>query len=239
MNRVILILTMLLTAGTFHFMNARPDKSLEGFWENRNTGITIEIIETGNGIKVKRLDKHDWRRYEQNRYGVFIDREGNYYEEIGHDELIWQSHEGRKKIRFTRAGFDSHWYEDKPNTYIDRSRNSCSEHCAVGCQMHGDSYGYNNYVAHSAFLNGVWINRPTKSRLTIRMHKNGLKIRKGHFISYFNEVRPGKFVDHRGNKIKILGKNRLQFKEKYTHRTLIFKRGPGSYYDNNYKRRRG
>ncbi len=77
---------------------------IEGNWKVRNSGDTIEVLWTRDGIKVRLNRVGDWRYYSKNegRGTSYRDFKGNQYIVKGDNDMVWLSFDGKREIRLQR-----------------------------------------------------------------------------------------------------------------------------------------
>lgn len=98
----------------------------------------------------------------------------------------WESENGRKR----------------GNRYDNRGRNDQYG----GAYKRGDRYAANR-------LSGLWFSKRGRSSMRIQIERQGIKVNfdRGRRWIYFKEKRNGVFKDRKGNKIRILNRNTVQW----------------------------
>ncbi len=153
---------------------------VEGRWQNTRTNVLLEVEKTYNGIRVKRLDKSGWIRYESIRRDQFRDHEGNTYEILPDGRLEWQSSDGRRRLRFNRTAPQQNIYRSPGDKHIER----------------------NHYYGRS--LDGKWINKSTGQTILVKKKRHYIKVkaRRSDWV-IFKPSRHNRFVDDQGNFYKL------------------------------------
>ena len=155
-------LILLAGLGIWH-LPGWTQQSIEGYWKNDRTGITVHIEHTVDGIRARRLDQSIWYTYSQIRSNFYRDGEGNTYFLIDDDLLEWENKTGLKKIRFQRARTTQEYQAD---TYTDRHQRS---------DIH-----ISNQAIPAKLLQGRWINKTTGNVIQIKTIRQDLDVRTRH-----------------------------------------------------------
>ena len=177
-----------LILGTFIVSaNAFASHDIEGRWKNARTNVGLEVEKTYDGIRVKRLDKANWIRYESIRSNQFKDRNGNTYALRTDGVLEWESYDGRKRLRFTKDDYhiDGYTYPDRtPDKYVERNH----------------YYGKDKYRT----LEGKWINKSTGQAVWVKVRSRHIKVKahRGGWIT-FKPRHNRSFVDDHGNRYQL------------------------------------
>ncbi len=176
-------LLILLVVGMSSALSASP--LLEGFWNNYEHNITLEIRVTPDGFKAKRTDSRDWYYYKQQSSRRFTDRDGNSYLIDDENTLIWRDYYSNKNLRFFRRDI-----ERVPE--LDRSRRPYDHRAMIRA------------------MEGRWYHPMTNESVYVYSRNVNLRIRTRRGTSTYHSTAPGIFEDSRGNKIRLLQSGRLE-----------------------------
>lgn len=186
-----------------------------GHWKCNQSGVEIDIIPTDYGIRVRQHGHNQWNNYDEYFNDYYRDLVGNHYK-WRNDALFYESSCGTIKHRFTRV-----------NSYnVDRYGTCAPNHygeveCTSGHDAHdgyggyGYGTGYNEYEneSYGRGLDGVWFAERGRSIMRIQNGYRGLSAkfdRNRRWID-FRQSRRNQYQDGRGNRIKILNRNRIQW----------------------------
>ncbi len=186
-------LLIMLLVGTYCTLSASP--ILEGFWNNYDHDITLEIRDTYDGFKAKRTDRGKWYYYKQQSPNRFIDREGNAYSITDKNTLIWEDRYSNKRLSFFRRDIENNRnrdYRDRDNRYREQSPRP-----------------YNPRLMIRA-LEGSWFHPTTNARIDVYRRNLNLRVRTRRGTATYRATLPGVFEDSRGNKIRLLESGRLE-----------------------------
>lgn len=144
---------------------------LEGYWEDVDGHIQIEIQDHRKGIKVRELDhryKSKWRTYNDMGRGVYDDCDGNVLILSSRGELKWKRSFDRRPVYLVRQGYsyrNSRDYDRAPisNSRYDRYSNSSryagNWYCdQFGLDLEISLYG-NGFRARNADRDWVYYDR--------------------------------------------------------------------------------
>ncbi|MDX1479333.1 MAG: hypothetical protein R3301_16575 [Saprospiraceae bacterium] len=224
----LVILAMLIQTGT------SLASQVEGLWHNERTGISIEVQDTYDGIKVKRTDASRWRYYDTRSNDIYSDQRGNYYELRRRNQLRWVSRNGRDVLVFTRAS--SGWYDDDEETwyggaFYDNYDDGLGGFHADGSYCPG---GYLPHQAHQALtrsqvrklrgLEGRWSGWRGQGIMEIRVNRKAVHVDYNGRHFHFYPTGNGRLAGDNGMSILTTGRNRLILRG-HRGRPLAFTRG--------------
>ena len=213
-------LATLLLIGLTSTLVASPDH-LDGFWQAQNYNVSIEVEETRDGIRVRRTDQNDWFYYRYNGRGEYLNRDGNTYEFVNNNKLVFNNARRGQRISFTRTSdwdfrngnnrrrgnnrWDDYRYDDP---YYDGYRN--------------DRRGRIDFITAAKLLDGRWINDRVGARLAINRRGPNLIVFFNGRDRLYCPSNNGFFVDQRGNSIKLVGNGKLVFNHRRFTRPIVF-----------------
>lgn len=192
---------------------------LDGLWRNDRLHITLRIEQNTDGFKAKRTDEGIWYQYttEDDRY--FADRNGNWYELIDNDELVWNEAKSDKRIKFLRV--DNRDYTEWDN----RDNNYDSYDNGYG---NGYKKDWNNsYNAEQNYqLEGTWFQRNGRDNIQIVPFRGGLRLKSDHngWDKYYSDRTGSRFRNSNGNTIILLDDEHLRLRSQYGKRDEIYSR---------------
>lgn len=195
---------ILLLVGTYCTLSASP--ILEGFWNNYDHNITLEIRETYDGFKAKRTDRGKWFYYKQKSPNRFIDNEGNAYLINDENTIVWEDYYSNKRLSFFRKNIDNRRardYRNQDNRYRNEAR------------------PYDPRAMVRA-LEGPWFHPITNERIDVYKRNLNLRVRTRRGTATYHATLPGVYEDSRGNKIRLLKNGRLE--HFYRGRVLVLER---------------
>ena len=178
------IKTMVLALSSICMINViAANSSIEGQWKNEKAKVSVLVEKTYDGIRVKRLDRTNWIKYESTRANQFRDNDGNTYLLRRDGNLEWESYDGRRRIVFARA-VSSSSIKPKGSTHIERNH----------------YYGRDFYRS----LEGKWINRSTGQSIWIKERRKSIRV-KAHRRGWvtFRPRANRTFVDPHGNRYQV------------------------------------
>jgi len=193
---------------------------LDGLWCNDHQNISLRIETTDEGIKAKRLDQSVWYFYANQEDQFYVDRNGNYYEFLDDDNIIWREAESKKSILFKRSDDrnGSGWndYGDNYNEWPDNYGNSnWNNHCNEIWDHHRN---------HS--VEGNWYSQNGRHHIQVEDDRRGIRVRRsdGRWM-YFEEIdKNEKYRNDQGDIIRLLDDHSLQWKKRRQGITMIFRR---------------
>ena len=153
------LLMMMLLPAAYFFSGTLLAYHLDGLWHNDREDITIRIQSQDDGFRAKRIDQGVWYYYQPAGKNIYTDRQGNRYEVIRENEIIWRDARTNNRVNFRKV--DDH----------DRNRSRIDGH---------DRDWKKGHASDRESFNGTWINRKTGQHLEIRSTGNGYQVRKEH-----------------------------------------------------------
>ena len=160
--------------------------AIEGRWKNLKAKVSLLVEKTSTGIRVKRLDRANWIKYESTRPDQFRDAEGNTYQLTNDSHLEWESYDGRRRIAFARLDQISSTAESIPSTTKHIERN----------------HYYGKNINRS--LRGRWINKSTGQSIYVKERRNSIRVkaRRGGWVT-FRPRTNRTFVDQQDNRYQL------------------------------------
>ena len=192
-------------------MGGAMASELEGYWVNRENDLIIEVEDTYDGIKVKRDNTSRWRYYERSRGGIFYDANGDNYQAVRNDKLLWSGARGKRKIAFVRyfgpnrqnvrgsySGTYQAGYGDRVQSY-NRSGSA-----SVGLDK--------RQLRKLRVLEGRWISNRGSRDVSIIVTPRGVVLSGWNGKQIFRPGRDGMLYNNQGQCLHVRGNNRLIIK---------------------------
>ena len=168
---------------------------LDGLWRNDRMRITLRVEQDQTGFKAKRTDQGIWYHYTTNDNIRFADHNGNWYELVDHDELVWHEANRPKQVYFEkvdsrnndRRNYDrnnDYGYDDPYDDRWNNARWNNARSRDVRNQIEGDWYE----------LNG-------RDDLRIKLFDDGIKVKsdRGGWDKFYPDRTRNRFRDNQGN----------------------------------------
>ncbi len=210
MKRIHFILALIAAFTTSDILAS----ALDGLWQSQLSNQTIRVRQVQDGIKVQSAGRGDWNFYRTSNDGyTFIDRNGGRFYFYNYDGVLeWKERSYSNGVPFVRINggsyygnndWDDNWYED------DWDDHYYNEH-------HYDDFSN---------LYGNWRSFDSGDQMYIKYAKSGLLAKvNGRSWNKFRRTGGNKFKDRNGNAIKILDRNRLQWKSHCGRYRIIYER---------------
>jgi hypothetical protein len=214
--------SLFLTAiSTFLLMLYSPLQAnqLDGLWRNTRQNITVRIEQDGDGIRAKRIDQGIWYRYTATDENTFVDRNGNKYDWITDNEMVWTESGSAKRISFSRVKED----RDNPDYRDDdwkRDRDDDRRYDERDQDWDRDR----GHVRSS--LEGRWYDRQHRQYVDVKTFKGGLmvKMRHGGYDKYYADRSGTRFKNNNGNTIQVMDRDTLRLRTTQGRDVRIFTR---------------
>ncbi len=197
---------------------------LDGLWRNTRQDITVRIEQDDDGIRAKRTDQGIWYRYVAKDENTFVDRNGNKYDWITDDEVVWTESGSAKRISFTRIKED----RDNPD-YNDDDWNRDRD------DDRWDNDDRNNdrdrdWGNGTSMLEGRWFDRQNRQYVDVKSFKGGLmvKMRNGGYDKYYADRSGARFKNNNGNIIQVMDRDTLRLRTSQGRDVRIFSRNDNS-----------
>jgi hypothetical protein len=205
---------------------------LDGLWRNDRQNITVRIEGTDNGIRAKRIDQGIWYNYTTSDDYRYTDRNGNYYQLQGEDQIIWNEAHSDKRIAFTKVayrdqyGWDEHQNHDggdSPYDYQDHYGNERQN------EDHDQPWMDSWYEDHRGRLDGRWVDSYNRDDLEIEGFKGGLQVRRDNhgWEKYFPIRYSDTYRDQDGNILQLIDHETLRWKSHNGRQDRLYHRRPG------------
>lgn len=231
MKRIGFYVTMLLAGFALNQESFANPYELEGYWRCNTSGMEVEIYPTDFGFRSKHKGQNNWSHFDEVYQDYYRDRAGNEYHWRGNDGLFYHSSDGRNqmifhKMRRTRNG--DQYGPDQYGPYTHDCSNgpngcqTCNAWETENGRKRGDRYA-RDYQRPNR-LSGLWFSERGRGSMRIQLERRGMKVNfdRGNRWIYFKEKRNGVFKDRKGNKIRILNQNTVQWTSDCGRYTKIF-----------------
>ncbi len=200
---------------------------LDGLWRNTRQNITLRIEQDDDGIRAKRTDQGIWYRYVAQDENTFVDRNGNKYDWITDDEVIWTESGSSKRIPFARIKEDrdhpdysgDDWNRDRDDDRWDNDDRNQDWHRDRGNLR--------------TSLEGRWYDRQHRQYADVKSFKGGvmLKLRNGGYDKYYADRSGARFKNNNGNTIQLMDRDTLRLRTSQGREVRIFTRNDNSDHD--------
>ena len=206
--------TSSIFAFTLCFVAPLQAGHLDGLWRNDRMQITLRIEEEADGFRAKRTDQGIWYHYTTNDNRRFRDRNGNLYELIDRDEIMWRAANNSKKIHFTKV--DDRDYNRRNNgRYGDTYDNSGR-----------DRWNDGRYIDGRKIIEGRWYELHGKDNLKITLFDEGIKVKSKHgsWDKFYQDRTRNRFRDKHGNTLTVIDRDTLRYRSQYGRQERVFTR---------------
>lgn len=213
------------------FLNPLHANHLDGLWHNDLLRITLRIEQDQDGFRAKRTDEGIWYSYttQDNRY--FTDRNGNWYDVIDDEEIVWNEAKTDKRIKFIRL--ENRDYNSRDNTYdpFDQLDNESPQ---------GRYYKYNQHNTddRNYQLEGTWSPRNGREYIQIIPSREGIRVKTDHhgWEKYYGDRTGSRYRSNNGNTIMLLDDDHIRIRSQYGKYEEIYTRHRSWNRDRNYWR---
>ena len=201
---------------------------LDGLWRNTRQNITVRIEQDDDGIRAKRTDQGIWYRYVAKDENTFVDRNGNKYDWITDDEVVWTESGSAKRISFVRIKEDRNnpdYRDDDWNRDRDDDWNRDGDN-----DDRWDNDRDRDWGNSRASLEGRWYDRQHRQYVDVKSFKGGLmvKMRNGGYDKYYADRSGARFKNNNGNIIQVMDRDTLRLRSSYNRDVRIFTRNDNS-----------
>ena len=207
---------------------------LDGLWRNTRQNITIRIEQDQDGIRAKRTDQGIWYRYVAKDENTFVDRNGNKYDWITDDEVVWTESGSSKHVAFNRIKEDRNepdYSDDKPWDKDDRDNDGWdNDDWSNDRDEDWDRDRDSDRGNFSNSLEGRWYDREHRQYVDVKSFKSGyiIKTRNGGYDKYYADRTGSRFKNNSGNTIQVMDRDTLRMRTSQGREVRIFTRNDES-----------
>ncbi len=198
---------------------------LDGLWRNTRQNITVRIEQDDDGIRAKRTDQGIWYRYVAKDENTFIDRNGNRYDWVTDDEVVWTESGSSKRVSFNRVK------ENRGNPDNSDNNGWDNDGWNNNNRNHNRNDGWDSDRGNfSGSLEGRWYNRQHRKYVDVKSFKGGymVKTRKGGYDKYYSDRSGSRFKNNAGNTIQVIDRETLRMRTSQGRDVLMFTRNETS-----------
>ncbi|MEO0339553.1 MAG: hypothetical protein AAF242_10095 [Bacteroidota bacterium] len=192
---------------------------IEGFWQADRANVSIIVEEVRDGIRVQRSDQNEWFYYTFIGQNEFANRRGQKYRFENNEHLVFVDDRRNRRISFYKAernrGRDRDTYNDDFG-YDDRFRNNDGRF---------NRRSNINSVTAARLMEGRWTNQRNGDRIIIRRRGRNVEFINNRRSRVYCPIGNGFFEDRFGNRLKLVGENKLFFRGARSGRPVTFRRG--------------
>ncbi|MDQ3016031.1 MAG: hypothetical protein M3R25_04840 [Bacteroidota bacterium] len=190
-----------------------PATQLDGLWKNNRQNITVRIAQDEDGIRAKRIDQGIWYKYVASDENTFVDKQGNAYDWVSTNKMVWTEGSSSKRISFYRVdenGNSSESWNDNPRNTDRRDDDGNWDNDRDNDRWNKDrnSGNYRNEIE------GRWVDRQHRQYIDVKPFKGGymVKSRNEGYNKFYADRSGSRYKDDRGNILRVLDRDTIQIR---------------------------
>ena len=210
---------MVLLAATFTTGSVRANSpELEGVWICAENGSELDLVPTAAGFRARHPGHQDWIQNTEVFDRNYRDRNGNRFHHKKDGSLRFTSFANREETYRRKANMPTRYTDTGRRGNIHEGMQRDCPYCRNGNHKgHAESpnrKGWNSQDPGPVMIEGKWFSRSGRNVIEIETFRGMVRAksgRHGRWIQFTPDRWRGFYTDRKGNSIRILGRDTLQW----------------------------